>query len=206
MQSLSITLIILIVTIALSILALSNHVIMRWLIFNPYLVNHQKQWYRFFSSGFIHADWMHLLVNMFVLYGFGQAVESYYGAVFTDKSSYYFVLLYMGGLLISSAPTYVKNKENSWYNSLGASGAVSGILFAAILFEPWQKIYIYGIIGLPGIVLGPLYLLYEYRSGKRGGDNINHDAHFWGAIFGVAFTILLKPAIAVHFINTLLDR
>jgi len=197
------TLIILGITILLSIIALSNDEVMRKLIFNPYIVNHKREWYRFFTSGFIHADWMHLLVNMFVLFGFGQAVESYYGAVFGDKGSYYFVLLYMGGLLVSSAPTYAKNKENSWYNSLGASGAVSGILFAAILFEPWQKIYFWGIIGVPGILLGPLYLFYEWKSGKRENDNINHDAHFWGAIFGVLFTIILKPSIAIYFFNKL---
>lgn len=199
------TLIILGITILLSVLALYNDELMRKWIFNPYIVHHQKQWYRFFTSGFIHADWMHLLVNMFVLFGFGQAVESYYGALFDEKASYYFVLLYLGGLLISSTPTYAKHKEHPWYNSLGASGAVSGILFAAILFQPWQKIYFMGIIGIPGILLGPLYLFYEWRSGQKSNDNINHDAHFWGAIFGVLFTILLKPSIAVHFYNSLLE-
>ena len=194
------------ITLLFSILALSNEQLMRKWIFNPYLVNHQKQWYRFFSSGFIHADWMHLFVNMFVLYSFGQVVESYYGEVFQEKGGYYFVLLYLGGLLISSGPTYAKNKDNAWYNSLGASGAVSGILFAAILFNPWQKIYFWGIIGIPGILLGPLYLFYEWRSGQKGGDHINHDAHFWGAIFGVVFTIILKPAIAIHFFNALMQN
>lgn len=198
------TLIILGITIVLSVLALSNEQLLRKWIFNPYLVNHQKQWYRFFTSGFIHADWMHLLVNMFVLYGFGQAVERYYDALFDEKASYYFILLYMGGLLISSAPTYVKHKEDAWYNSLGASGAVSGILFAAILFEPWQKIYFFGVLPVPGIILGPLYLFYEWKSGQRGSDHINHDAHFWGAIFGVLFTIILKPTIVVYFFNKLM--
>lgn len=194
------------ITVILSIAALSNEQLLRKWLFNPYLINHQKQFYRFFTSGFIHADWVHLFVNMFVLYGFGQLVESYYNAYFDDKASYYFVLLYLGGVLISNAPSYVKHKEHPWYNSLGASGAVSGILFAAILFDPWQKIYLFAVLPLPGILLGPLYLFYEWKSGQQQRDNINHDAHFWGAIFGLLFTVVLKPVIIVTFLDRLIHR
>ena len=198
------TLIITGITVLLSLLALSNQELMQKLIFNPYLVNKKKEWWRFFTSGFIHADFIHLAINMFVLYGFGKAVEDYFSEVYDDKATYYFIMLYFGGMLISNAPTYAKNKNNYLYNSLGASGAVSAILFAAILFNPWSQIYIWGVIGIPGIILGPLYLFYEYRASGRGGDNINHDAHFWGAVFGIIFPVLLKPALGLAFIQVLL--
>ncbi len=200
----TITYILLGITIIVSLIALSNAEIMQKLIFNPYMVNKKQEWWRFFTSGFIHADFIHLAINMFVLYGFGRAVEYYFGEVYGDKATWYFIILYFGGMLISNAPTYAKNKQNYLYNSLGASGAVSAILFAAILFNPWSKIYIYGVLGIPGIVLGPLYLFYEYKASHKGGDNINHDAHLWGALFGLLFPILLKPAIALAFIDVLL--
>ncbi len=191
------------ITVILSLLAFSNPEIMRKLIFNPYMVNKKQEWWRFFTSGFIHADFMHLAINMLVFYSFGKAVEYYFAEVYDDKSTYYFIILYLGGMLISSAPTYAKNKNNYLYNSLGASGAVSAILFAAILFNPWSKIYIWGLIGIPGIVLGPLYLFFEYKASSRKGDNINHDAHFWGAVFGIIFPILLKPSLGLAFLATL---
>lgn len=191
------------ITVIISLLALSNQDLMRKLIFNPYLVNKKQEWWRFFTSGFIHADFIHLAINMFVFYSFGNAVEYYFGEAYDNKASYYFIMLYLGGMLISNAPTYAKNKTNYLYNSLGASGAVSAVLFAAILFNPWSKIYIWGVIGIPGIVLGPLYLFYEYRSSTRKGDNINHDAHFWGAVFGIIFPILIKPSLGLAFIEVL---
>lgn len=198
-----ITQIITILTCIVSIAAFYNRDLMYRLIFNPYMISERGQWYRFFSSGFIHADWIHLLVNMIVLWSFGRIVEQYYSAVFEEKGEYYFVLLYLGGLLISITPSYKKHKHNAGYNALGASGAVSAVLFAAILFQPMEKVYLYGIIGLPGIFLGVAYLIYSYYMDKRGGDFVNHDAHFWGAVFGVLFTILMKPSIALYFIDQL---
>jgi membrane associated rhomboid family serine protease len=199
------TLLFLALSIILSIIALTNTEVMRKMIFNPYKVNTHNEWWRFISSGFIHADWMHLLVNMFVLLSFGQVVESRYDAIFGIKGQYYFVILYLGAIIISNAPSYVKYKTAAFYNSLGASGAIAAIMFAAILFAPWSKVYLFGIIGIPGIILGPLYLIYEYKMGKEQNDHINHDAHFWGAIFGIIFTIALKPIILLGFIEELLN-
>jgi membrane associated rhomboid family serine protease len=108
-------------------------------------------------------------------------------------------------MIIAHAPSFAKYKNVPTYNSLGASGAVAAIMFAAILFQPWAKIYLFGIIGVPGILLGPLYLFFEYRSGQQGRSRINHDAHFCGAIFGLLFTIALKPSILVAFIQTLMQ-
>lgn len=187
----------------ISIIALNNDQVMRKMIFNPYQIQHRNEWYRFISSGLIHADWIHLIVNMFVLFSFGKAVEYYYEAVFAEKSTYYYLLMYFGGMLIAVTPSFNKHKNDPGYNALGASGAVSAVIFAAILFDPMSKIYIWGIIGLPGIVLGPVYLAYSWYMGKKGGDSVNHDAHFWGAVFGVLFTIALKPSLLIHFFNQL---
>jgi membrane associated rhomboid family serine protease len=197
------TLYIVIITVIISLLTFSNQQIMGKLIFNPYLVLHRNEWYRFISSGFIHADWVHLLVNMFVFYSFGEAVEKYYGAVFPENATLYFLMLYLGALIISIAPSYAKHKNDFNYNALGASGAVSAVLFAAIVFNPLSPVYLYGFLKLPGIVVAVLYLIYEYQMGKKGGDNINHDAHLWGAIFGVVFTFGLKPSLVVNFFENL---
>lgn len=197
------TLILLIITAVISVIAFSNQGVMRKLIHNPWMVHHRKEYWRLISSGFIHADWMHLLINMFVLFGFGQAVEIYYEAYFGDKGTYYFVLLYLSSIVIANTPSQAKHREDPHYNSLGASGAVSAVLFAAILFAPWSKVYLLGVIGIPGVILGPLYLILEYRMGKKGGTNINHDAHFWGALFGLIFTILLRPSIFMDFLHRL---
>lgn len=192
-------------TIIASLLAFNNDELQRKWILNPYLVHHRQQWWRMISSGLIHADFLHLFVNMFALYGFGLAVESYYKAIFAEMGTLYFLVLYFGAILIANAPTLAKQKENAYYNSLGASGAVSAIIFAAIIFQPWSKIYFFGLIGVPGILMGPLYLFFEYRMSKQGGTGINHDAHFWGAIFGVVFTILLKPSLALFFMDQLMQ-
>jgi membrane associated rhomboid family serine protease len=191
------------ITVLMSIIAFYNSDVMARLIFNPYMVTERKQWYRFISSGFIHADWIHLAVNMLVLWSFGNVVERYFIAVFEEKGLFYYLLLYLGGLLISITPSYKRNMHNAGYNALGASGAVAAVLFAAILFRPLDKIYLYGIIGIPGILVGVSYLAYSYYMDKKGGGNINHDAHLWGAIFGLLFTILLKPTIFLHFLDQL---
>lgn len=199
------TLYIIIATAVISLIGFTQPGILSKLMFNPYSIAHRNEWYRFITSGFIHADWMHLLINMFVLYSFGQAVEFYYHTTFPEHGSYYFILLYAGALIISVAPTYAKHKNNAYYNALGASGAVSAVLFAAIIFNPLSPIYIYGLIKLPGIIVGAAYLFYEYSMGKKQDGNINHDAHLWGAIFGMLFTISLKPSLIIDFFSKLTD-
>jgi membrane associated rhomboid family serine protease len=148
---------------------------------------------------------MHLAINMLVLYSFGRAVEHYYAWAFGGKAVYYYVLLYLGALLFSVTPTYAKHKNNPGYNALGASGAVSAVLFTAILFEPLNKVYLMGLLPIPGIFAAVGYVVYEYYAGKKGGDNINHDAHLWGAGFGVAYTLLLKPPLLLRFFEKLTD-
>jgi len=170
--------------------------------FTPYLVKHNRQWYRFFTYSLVHANWAHLLINMFVLYSFGRAVEYFLKYYFTDKYVLYFLLIYIGGVIFSVLFDFSKNKNNSYYNAVGASGAVSAIVFSSILFNPLGKIYLYFIpIGIPSVLFGALYLVYSAYMSRRGKDNVGHSAHFWGAIFGLVFTILLKPELFKIFIN-----
>jgi membrane associated rhomboid family serine protease len=193
---------IIILTVAISIFALSNHDVFYRLKFNAFLVLHSKQWYRFFTYGFVHAGWMHLFVNMFVLYSFGNVVVAYYVEIFGLKGYYYFVLLYVGAIMMSTLPSFGKHKNDPGYNAVGASGAVSAVVFASILFVPLGKIYMFFIpIGIPAFIFGGLYLIYSAYMAKRGSDNIGHDAHFWGALFGVVFTIAIKPKVFLFFID-----
>lgn len=148
---------------------------------------------------------MHLFFNLFAFYGFGMAVESYYMGIFGDIGAFYFIMLYLGGIVVANAPSMAKHKDNHYFNSLGASGAVSAVIFAAILFQPWSKIYFFGIIGIPGIIFGPLYLFAEYKMGKQGGTGINHDAHYWGAIYGMLYSLALKPGLFLYFIDQLIN-
>lgn len=200
----SVTLIITIVTVITSLLAFSNETLMHKWILNPYMVHHRKQWWRLVTSGFIHADFMHLFFNLFSFYFFGQAVENMYAIVFEEKGQAYFIFLYLAAIIVANAPSMGKHKDNHYYNSLGASGAVAAVIFAAILFHPWNQIYFFGLIGIPGILFGPLYLYAEYRMAKQGHTGINHEAHYWGAIFGVVFTLAMKPSLFLHFIGELL--
>lgn len=189
------------ITLAWSLLAFNNEELMRKCILNPYMVHHRKQWWRMLSSGFIHADFLHLLFNLLAFYSFGMAVEAYYTVIFEEKGAFFYLLLYLGGIFIANAPSLAKHRDNHYYNSLGASGAVSAIIFSAILFNPWGNIYLFGLIGIPGVVMGPLYLYAEYKMGQQGQSNINHDAHLWGALFGLVFTIGLNPKILLYFFD-----
>lgn len=190
------------ITAVVSIIAMTNPGLFYRLKFNPYLALHSKQWYRFFSYALVHAGWLHLFINMFVLYSFGDVVIQYYTMLFGIKGYYYYGLLYVGAVMISVLPSFGKHKNDPLYNAVGASGAVSAVVFASIMFVPTGKITIFPIpFGIPAFIFGILYLVYSAYMGKRGKDNIGHDAHFWGAVFGVIFTIAIKPRIALYFVE-----
>lgn len=200
----TVTLFIIIVTALVSVVAFSNHELFRRLLFNAYDIKHFKNGYRFLSYALVHADWMHLIINMLVLYSFGRVVESYYSFIFGDKGILYYVLLYVGAIAISTLPSYGKHKDDYTYSAVGASGAVSAIVFASIIFDPLNKIYIFLIpIGIPAIVFGLLYLAYSWYMSNKNLDNVGHDVHFWGAIFGLVFTLALKPALINHFLGSI---
>jgi len=199
-----VTIAIIAVTVLVSILGFNNDTLFSRFKFNPYDVKHSGQWYRFFTYGFLHAGWVHLFINMFVFYSFGSMVEKAYRYYFNSKYVLYFLLLYVGALLLSIIPSFGKHKNDVFYSSVGASGAVSAIVFSSILIAPLQKIYIFFIpVGIPAILFGVLYVGYEYWMSRRAKDNIGHDAHLWGALFGLIFTIIMKPVIVLYFLEQL---
>jgi membrane associated rhomboid family serine protease len=202
-MELSITLIIIIITTLVSLTALGNPRMMEQLIFYPPLVK-RGHWYRFFSCGLIHADLGHLIFNMLSLYLFGigskfetpagtfhTGVEYQFTAVFGDYGKFIYFGMYLLALFASLIPTYMKNKDNYHYRSLGASGAVSAVVFAGILFNPLQGIGLFFVpIFVAGFIFGILYLLLSQWMERKGHDHINHSAHIFGALFGVGFTII----------------
>lgn len=156
------------------------------------------------THAFVHADWSHLLVNMFVLYFFGPAVESFFAYYFGSLATLFFVALYAGSIIVANLWSLKKHQNNYGYNAVGASGAVSAVLFAFIFFSPWEMLYFFGIIPIPGIVFGIGYLFYSYRMTKQSQDHVAHDAHFLGAVFGFLFPILLKPELFSLFLQKLI--
>jgi membrane associated rhomboid family serine protease len=195
----STTLILIAITCAVTFVAWSNPKMLEALILWPPAVSRNNDYYRLISYGLVHGDFMHLLFNMITLYFFGQVMESFYNDAMGE---YGFAFFYVLGLVASILPTYVKNKDNAQYRSLGASGAVSAVLFSFILFEPWATIGVF-FIPMPAIVFAALYLGYTIYSDRRGADNINHSAHLWGAVYGVAFTLILEPRVFSLFLESL---
>lgn len=191
------TVIIIAITCIVSILCFNGTLNGNKLIFNAYQVWHRKEWYRMLTSGMIHSGWGHLFFNMLTLYFFGRVVEQYFSAAFGGVlGTVLYGMLYVSALAISSLGDLVKYRNDWNYNALGASGAVSAILFASILFAPKMGIYIYLIpIPVPGYIFAPLYLLYCWYMAKRNMDNIGHTAHFWGAVYGILFPIICKPDV-----------
>jgi membrane associated rhomboid family serine protease len=197
----SITTIIIVLTSIISFLAFNSPRLMNALIFWPPAVSMRHQYYRFISCGLIHANIMHLAFNMITLYFFGKALEeSYMGML--GLQHYYFTILYVLALIFANIPTYLKHRDDYNYRSLGASGAVCAVLFAFILLRPWDTIFLY-FIKMPAIIYALLFLGYSIYMSKKGGDNVNHDAHLWGALFGIVFTIAVRPSVISSFINEL---
>lgn len=189
------------VTVVVSLIAFTNEELRNKSLFYPYVMTSSKEYYRFLSHGLIHADYIHLFFNMFTLYSFGRFAEV---ALF-NKAEY--VILYVTALVASSVFDFLKNRNNSGYAALGASGAVSAVLFSTLIFDPWAKgVALFGIdrLALPNIIFAVLYLWYCAYMSKRGGDNIGHNAHMWGSIYGFTFTALLKPELFKDFLDKLI--
>ena len=197
------TIILIVITVAISYAAFKSPKLMDQLQFNASKIVHKKEYHRLVTHAFIHANWEHLLVNMIVLFSFGQAIEAYFKYNFGNNVILDYVLLYFGGILVSNIYALIKHRNNYFYNSVGASGAVSAMLFAAIFFDPWNMIYFFGILPIPGIVFAGLYLVYSYQMSVKQKDNVAHDAHFLGALFGFIFPILLNPMLFESFLDKL---
>ncbi len=196
----SLTVIIIAITCLVSVMGFNNPKLIDNLIFWPPAITEQKQYYRFVTPGLIHADFMHLAFNMFTLYFFGSEMETRYTHDL-GLPQYSYLLLYVGALVVSLLPTYFKHRHDYNYRSLGASGAVCAVLFAFILLKPWVTILVF-VIPVPAIIYAGLFLGYSIYMSRKGGGYINHDAHFWGALFGIVFTIASRPSV----INTFLEE
>jgi membrane associated rhomboid family serine protease len=198
------TLLIVISTAAFSYFGFQKPELMSRYDFSPYRITHRNEYYRFFTHAFLHADWVHLLINMLVFFSFGSNVEQTFNQMaevgYIRSGEFNFILLYGSSIIISSLVTFLKKRNDPYYSAVGASGAVSAILFTSIFFSPLENVYLYAVIPLPGIVFGILYLAYSSYMGKKGKDNINHDAHFWGAIFGLIFPVLMEPSLLQNFL------
>lgn len=206
-MQLTITLVIIIITVLVSVGGFNNQKIIDDLIFYPPAVSRQKQWYRFFSCGLIHADFPHLLFNMLSLYFFGPHVERAFAAFNMEAGKWIYLLLYVSALLVSLLPTYFKNQDNHSYRSLGASGAVSAVIFAGLLLSPGTEVGILFIpIPIPGFIFAPLYLVISAYMDRKGNDNINHSAHIWGALYGFAFTIVAGYLSGYNVILAAIDE
>ena len=211
-----ITYAILILTVGFSLYAMNNHEIKYKYIFHPYSIKRYNQHYRFLSHAFLHGDYLHLAFNMYALWMFGPIVEKQVlplllgdvGEPDPRMGMAFFILLYTGSIYASSISEYFKNKDDIHYTSLGASGAVNALIFSFITCSPMSQLGFF-FIPMPAWVFGVLYLGISYYLSKRNTgndsvDRIGHEAHFWGAMFGIIFTLilgLLNQDVYIRLIN-----
>ena len=189
------------ITVIVPMRAIGQRPMMEKLLFEPFQVEHRKEWYRFISHAFGHANGPHLFVNMFVLWMFGRKVEHQL-STFTGMELTIFLLLYLGAAIVAAVPGFLRHRNNPEYRAVGASGAVAAVLFASILMDPTDPLYLFGIVKLPGWLMGIGYLVYEYVQDKKAHGRIAHDAHFTGALFGVLFMAAVEPRL----LTTLVQR
>jgi membrane associated rhomboid family serine protease len=166
----------------------------------PPAIDRRHEYDRLITYGFVHADWMHLLFNMMTLYFFGQQVERYYASTMGPLG---YPLFYLSALVVSILPTYLRHRTDAQYRSLGASGAVAAVLFTFVLLNPWAMIIVF-VIPCPAIVFAVLYLVYSAWADRRGHGNVNHAAHFWGAVYGLAFAVFAEPRLPASFLANLM--
>lgn len=201
------TYIIIFITAIVSIACLRDRALFEKLSLVPYMVSRRRQWYRVITHIFVHGDYTHLIVNMLVLWSFGQSIETMFRSLETVgviwNGPLTFLALYFLGGIAASIQDLVKQRNNPYYASIGASGSVAAVIFAWIFFNPWQKLYLFGLVPIPGIIFGVLYLVYSRYMGGRNGGNINHYAHLYGALFGFIFPMLIDPSMISAFFEKL---
>jgi membrane associated rhomboid family serine protease len=194
-----VTLALIALTVLVSWLAFDRQRLVDRLILWPPAIDRARQYERLLTHGFIHANWQHLLFNMITLYFFGGLVERLFVPYIGQTG---FVLFYLSAILVAILPTYLRHRHDPHYRSLGASGAVSAVLFAFILVQPWALIFVF-FVPMPAILYAVLYVGYSIWMDRRGGDNINHSAHLWGAGYGVLFTVAMEPRVIAVFLERL---
>ena len=195
------SIIIIIVTVLASMAAFQNQSFFEKALFRPYLMTKNNEWWRWVSNGFIQVDYTHLIVNMLSFYFFAGYVENEFNLITGNELGILFVVFYISALVMSGMYDYYRHQNNYAYSALGASGAVAAVIFAYIVYNPFSSIYLYYVIKIPAWLFGILYLFYEYYMGKKKMDNIGHNAHFFGALFGFVFPILLRPQTGLDLIQ-----
>ena len=199
-MNLSLTLVLIGLTVLVSWQAFEKPRLLDRLILWPPAIDRHKQYDRLITHGFIHADWSHLLFNMITLYFFGSLVERWLVPMIGPIG---FVLFYLSAIVVAILPTYGQHRHDARYRSLGASGAVSAVLFTYILLQPWSLILVF-FLPVPAIVYAVLYVGYSIWMDKHGQDNVNHSAHLWGAAYGVMFALLVEPTVLGSFLQRLM--
>ncbi len=193
------TYVIIALTVLVSWSCFNNRQLFDKLAFKPYRVIHAREWYRLITHGFVHADMTHLFVNMFTYWSFGLYMEQIFDRMGFGFWAY--PLLYFGGMIAASLYDLFRYRNASYYSSIGASGAVAAVLFSAIFLNPWDKVLFFAVIPIPGILFGVAYLFYCQYMARRGVGNINHNAHFYGAIFGFFYPAFLEPRLLEFFFS-----
>ncbi len=181
--------------------------------FHPYSIFHYKEHYRFLTHAFIHGDMMHLAFNCLTLYSIGLSLEEvYFPELFGDKlGKIYYVILFTGGIYAASITEYYRNKNNESYSSLGASGAISSVIFCWIIVAPKGELAFFFLPSMSGwiiglILLGVSFYLIRRKKTTDYNDNISHESHFWGAIFGLVFILIVKPSAYASFIRVIVGN
>lgn len=201
----SITLILIAITSIISWTAYGKVDIMRRFSMMPYYIKRSGQYYRFLTSGFLHASFSHLLWNMLTLYFFGSVVEQYFELIFKELAPVYYLALYFVAMVVADIPTYFKQQNNISYSSIGASGSIAAVIFVSIIFQPLEQICFYFVLCFPGFILGIGYIMWSYYQGKNANDHISHESHLYGALFGIFFCLVTVPASLPHFVRQLAE-
>lgn len=200
MYPIAFTVTLVLVTVLLSVAAFNDNRMADKLILWPAKMRQPGEYYRLLTSGFIHADWTHLLFNMFTMFFIGRIVEAKFMEY--GLTPWLYVLMYLMGIVVASLPSFYKHQNNPYYRSLGASGGVASVLFSLVYFSPWTMIRVV-IIPMPNILFAVLYLIYSAYMSRRGQGTINHDAHFWGAVFGFLFTLSVERSHGALFFQAI---
>lgn len=200
-----ISLAIIAITTIVSMQGFYNPMVKEQLLFRPYTIQNRGDWFRFISSGMIHADWLHLIFNMYTFYSFGPFVELYFGDIFDEWGRLVFVFYYVSAIAAAQLPVYFKQKDNPLYGALGASGAVSAVILTTIFLVPTVPISLFFLPTIPGFLFAIIYMAVSSYLGRRSDDNIAHDVHFYGAVYGFVFLIPFRPDLAKSFAMQVVD-
>jgi membrane associated rhomboid family serine protease len=193
------TLAIIAATVLVSWRAFGDRALIERLLLWPPAIDRHRQYDRLVTHGFVHADWQHLLFNMITLFFFGRTVETMFAPWLGTVG---FVLFYLSAIVVAILPSWLRHRHDARYRSLGASGAVSAVLFAFILVDPWSLIFVF-FVPLPAVLYAAMYVGWSIWAERQGNDNVNHSAHLWGAGYGVLFTVIMEPRIIGHFLGRL---